>query len=167
MIGVRGLSRTMMTGIFLVGATAAWKNAPQAATKAKRLSEPLSRATGIPLTGEELVKINAGVQLTAGALFALGFQQRVMALVLAGSLVPTTLLGHSFWEIDDEGERMGQQLHFLKNLAMIGGLTFAALDTGGRPSVFWTGRKAAEGLAETVSATTHAVTGSLKDAVDR
>ena len=156
MIGVRGLARTLLAGIFFVGASASWKRAAGVGTKAERLAEPLGRATGVPVTGEDLVRINAGVQIAAGTLFVLGVQQRVMAVVLAGTLVPTTLVGHPFWEIDDEGERMSQLLNFLKNAAMIGGLTFAALDTGGRPSIFWSGKKAAESLA-----------GSVKDAIER
>ena len=35
--------------------------------------------------------------------------------------------------------------------AILGGLIFAALDTGGRPSVFWTGKKAAVNAADAVS----------------
>lgn len=53
---------------------------------------------------------------------------------LAGSLVPTTLAGHRFWEETDKQERAAQQIHFLKNLSMLGGLMLAALDTEGRPS---------------------------------
>jgi uncharacterized membrane protein YphA (DoxX/SURF4 family) len=47
---------------------------------------------------------------------------RVAALVLAGSLVPTTLAGHRFWEEDDPKTRAAQQLQFLKNTSMLGGL---------------------------------------------
>lgn len=167
MIGVRGSSRGLMASIFLVGGLAAWKRAPQLAPKARRIADPINKATGLTLSGSELVRINAAVQLGAASLFALGFQQRLMALALAGSLVPTTIIGHAFWEADDEDERTAQKIHFLKNSAMLGGLVFAALDTGGRPSVFWTGKKAAEGIAESISATTHSVSDSVRDAVDR
>ena len=37
-----------------------------------------------------------------------------------------------------------QMLQFAKNAGLVGGLLAAALDTGGRPSVFWCGRRAAE-----------------------
>ena len=105
--------------------------------------------------------MNAGVQVVAGGLFALGVAPRVMAIVLGGSLVPTTLAGHRFWEVDDAVDRSQQQIQFLKNAALLGGLMFAALDTGGRPSIFWSGRKAAEGAVATVAATTQTVLDSL------
>ena len=44
------------------------------------------------------------------------------ALALAGSLVPTTLAGHRFWEEEDDAARAQQTFQFLKNLAMFGGL---------------------------------------------
>ena len=44
------------------------------------------------------------------------------ALALAGSLVPTTLAGHRFWEEEDDAARAQQTVQFLKNLAMFGGL---------------------------------------------
>jgi putative oxidoreductase len=167
MFGARGLARISMAGIFLVGARASWKHAQHVAPKVEPLAGQLFDATGVKVSGESLVKVNAGVQIGAATLFALGFQQRLMALTLIGSLLPTTYVGHPFWEIDDEGEKMTQKLNFLKNAAMIGGLAFAALDTGGRPSIFWTGRKAAEGIAGTVAATAHTVSDSVRDAVDR
>jgi uncharacterized membrane protein YphA (DoxX/SURF4 family) len=167
MFGVRGLARISMAGIFLVGARASWKHAVHVAPKVEPLADQISGATGINVSAENLVKVNAGVQIGAATLYALGFQQRLMALALIGSLIPTTYVGHPFWDVDDDSEKMNQKLNFLKNAAMIGGLTFAALDTGGRPSVFWASRKTAEGIADTVAATAHTVSGTVRDAVDR
>lgn len=161
MFGIRGLARILLSGVFIVGGLSAWKRSPKLAGKAERFSKPISDVTGISVTGSELVRLNSGVQIAAGALFAIGFQQRVMAMVLAGTLVPTTIAGHSYWEFESEEDQAQHRIHFLKNAAIIGGLTFAALDTGGRPSVFWTGRKAVSGLADTVVATTHALTDTV------
>jgi putative oxidoreductase len=57
----------------------------------------------------------------AGGALALGITPRPAVTVLAGSLVPTTLAGHRFWEQDDDAARLGQVIHFLKNLAIMGG----------------------------------------------
>jgi len=73
----------------------------------------------------------------------------------AGSLVPTTLAGHRFWEADDRSQRDAQLTPFTKNAAMLGGLLAAALDTGGRPSV-WSGRRVAGQAAHSVADTTSA-----------
>ena len=86
--------------------------------------------TVVPLPGDDelLVRANAAVQVAAGTLLALGRAPRLSALVLAGSLIPTTLAGHSFWAIEDPETRKLQRIQFHKNMALIGGLIFAALD---------------------------------------
>ena len=57
--------------------------------------------------------------------------------------MPTTLAGHRFWEEDEEADQRHQRIHFLKNLAMFGGLLIAGADTEGRPSLAWRTRHAA------------------------
>lgn len=82
----------------------------------------------LPKDDEMVVRGNAAVQVAAGTLLALGIAPRLAALTLAGSLVPTTLAGHSYWAVEDPAARKLQRIQFHKNLAMIGGLLFAALD---------------------------------------
>jgi uncharacterized membrane protein YphA (DoxX/SURF4 family) len=86
--------------------------------------------TYVPLPKDDqlVVRGNAAVQVAAGGLLALGIAPRLSALALAGSLVPTTLAGHSYWKLEDPAARKIQRIQFHKNLAMIGGLLFAALD---------------------------------------
>jgi putative oxidoreductase len=85
---------------------------------------------GVPLPEDDelVVRANAGVQVLCGSLLALGIAPRLSALALAGSLVPTTLAGHSYWALEDPAARKIQRIQFHKNMAMIGGLLFAALD---------------------------------------
>jgi uncharacterized membrane protein YphA (DoxX/SURF4 family) len=101
---------------------------PRAAT-ASWLLETARRSvpTPIPQNDVLLVQTNALLQIVAAALFALGQQPRIAALALAGSMVPTTLGGHPFWRHDDPARRAQQQIHFDKNLAIIGGLLLAAV----------------------------------------
>jgi putative oxidoreductase len=75
-----------------------------------------------------IVRGNAALQVLGGALLALGKAQRLSGLALAGSLIPTTVAGHAFWEIEDPAARKLQRVQFHKNLAMIAGLLLAALD---------------------------------------
>ena len=82
----------------------------------------------LPADDELVVRGNAAVQVAAGTLLALGRAPRLSALVLAGSLLPTTLAGHAFWAIEDPEVRKLQRIQFHKNMALIGGLLFAALD---------------------------------------
>ena len=62
--------------------------------------------------------------------------------VLAASLVPTTAAGHRFWEESDPDVRAQQQLQFVKNVSMLGGLLLAAVDTEGKPGVAWRAKHA-------------------------
>ena len=82
----------------------------------------------LPEDDELVVRGNAAVQVVCGALLAAGVAQRLSALALVGSLIPTTLAGHSYWTIEDPAARKLQRIQFHKNLAMIGGLLFAVLD---------------------------------------
>ena len=100
-------------------------------TRVDQAAEVLSAIrTYVPLPKDDelVVRGNAAVQVAAGGLLALGIAPRLSALALAGSLVPTTLAGHSYWKLEDPAVRKIQRIQFHKNLAMIGGLLFAALD---------------------------------------
>ncbi len=82
----------------------------------------------LPADDELVVRGNAAVQVLGGTMLALGWFPRLSALTLAGSLVPTTFAGHAYWTVEDPAARKMQRIQFHKNLAMIGGLLFAALD---------------------------------------
>ena len=86
------------------------------------------KAVPLPADDELLVRANAAVMVVAGGMLALGKAPRLSALALAGSLVPTTLAGHSYWALETEAERKAQRIQFHKNMAMLGGLLFAVLD---------------------------------------
>ena len=125
--------------MFIVGGLDSVRHGGKKAPAAEAVTEPVTRATG--LDAEQLVRINGAVQLGAGAALALGILPRPAAALLAVSLVPTTLAGHRFWEHDDTKQRAAQRIHFLKNVAMLGGLVLAATSTGGRPSLPWRARR--------------------------
>lgn len=82
----------------------------------------------LPISDEQVVQANGAIQAACGLMLALGTAPRLSALVLAGSMIPTTLAGHCFWTVKDPAARKQQQLQFQKNMAMIGGLLFAALN---------------------------------------
>jgi uncharacterized membrane protein YphA (DoxX/SURF4 family) len=90
----------------------------------------------VPLGDVQAVQVNGAVQAACGVLPALGRASRLSAMVLAGVTIPTTLAAHRFWTVEDPEVRKQQQIQFHKNVAMIGGLLFAALDQprAGRPS---------------------------------
>lgn len=122
----RSLARPLLASMFVSGGIDGLRNPGGRVEKARAagLSEP-----------EKLVQVNAATQLVGGLALATGRLPRLSALALAGTLVPTTWVGHPFWQETDKQARQGQQIHFLKNVSMLGGLLLAFADTGGRESI--------------------------------
>ena len=145
------LARPLLAGMFVYGGIDALRNPASKVDPAAPVLEPASRATG--LRPEQLVTINAGVQVVAGVALAAGILPRPAAAVLAASLVPTTLAGHRFWEEEDPAAKGAHLIHLLKNVAALGGLLLAATSTGGRPSIPWRARRAAQHLVDTAGDT--------------
>lgn len=63
-----------------------------------------------------------------------GFQTRIAALIMFLYLIPATLMFHNFWAMQG-AMRADNQINFLKNLAIMGGLLMAAAYGPGRLSV--------------------------------
>src|SRR6478735_8898998 len=145
----RLIARPMLASIFVVGSAAALKSPSAAAAKAEPVTNrltPLIQKAGIPVPSdpETLVRLNAGVQIGAALALATGRAPRLSAAVLAATLVPTTVAGHRYWELDDPAQKTQQRLHFFKNISVLGGLVIAAGDTDGKPGVAWRARRAAK-----------------------
>ncbi len=111
----------------------------------------------VPSDAETLVKANAAAQVGAGVALALGKFPRLAALVLAGSIVPTTVAGHRFWEEDVPSVRASHRTHFFKNLGLLGGLLLAAADTHGKPSLSWRAKRAARTAADSVQGAANSI----------
>lgn len=75
---------------------------------------------GLPMV-EILLPLTILIELGGGMLLAIGFKARWAALLLFLFVIPTTLIFHAFWGIDPAAAQE-QQIHFLKNLAIIGGM---------------------------------------------
>jgi uncharacterized membrane protein YphA (DoxX/SURF4 family) len=142
----------MLASVFAIQGFDTLLRPERVAPLAKPVAQPVTgRIPALPDKTEQLVRINGGVQLAAGSLLALGRWPRLSALAIAATLVPTTLAGHRFWEAQDKQERAQQRIHFLKNVAILGGLLITAADTAGRPSLAWRGRNAARSARHDVS----------------
>jgi putative oxidoreductase len=138
--------------MFIVGGLDAARNPEGKVKAAEAATKPLTDLIPVlPQDTETLVRMNGVVQVGAGVLLAIGKFRRLAALALIGSIIPTTYAGHRFWEETDEATRKQQQVHFLKNLGLLGGLILAAFDTEGAPSLGWRARRQAERVSGAVS----------------
>src|ERR1700746_1728337 len=125
---LRHAGRIMTRSTYVLRGSAARRAPGARVDQAGQVLAAIRKVAPLPEDDELVVRANAAVQVLAGALLATGRLPRLSALALAGSLIPTTLAGHSYWKIEDPNARKIQRIQFHKNLAMIGGLLFAALD---------------------------------------
>jgi uncharacterized membrane protein YphA (DoxX/SURF4 family) len=149
----RLLARPLLASMFVMGGVNALKDSDAATKRAQPVADKVVPAVKkavpnapIPTDTKSLVRINAATQIAAGLALATGRFPRLSALVLAGTLVPTTAAGHRFWEETDQTAKANQKTHFFKNVSMLGGLMLAALDTEGRPGLAWRAKHAATGV---------------------
>lgn len=79
---------------------------------------------GVPMV-EVVLPLVVLVELAGGLLIVFGWCTRWVAYALAAFTLGAGLIGHAFWSAD--AEQFGNQLnHFLKNLAICGGLVCVA-----------------------------------------
>jgi putative oxidoreductase len=110
---LRTAGRVALAAMFITGGADAMFDPGPRTAKAEEV--------GVPLDPELAVRANGAAMLVAGTALALGVWPRLAAGVLAGTIVPTTLAGHPYWEIDDPAARRQQRAHFFKNLGLLGG----------------------------------------------
>ena len=90
-------------------------------------------AKGLPLASVAIA-CAAGAELLGGIAILIGFKTRIAAWVLFLYLIPATLVFHSFWKLQGM-EQQDSMIHFLKNLAIMGGLLILAANGPGAYSV--------------------------------
>jgi uncharacterized membrane protein YphA (DoxX/SURF4 family) len=139
MTPVHTTARAMLAGIFVASGAKALTNpdplVPAARPVADRVGPVLVKVhKQAPADARTLVQLGGAIQFIGGLLLLTGLR-RPAALALAGSVVPTSLAAHRFWEYHDETLRQHHQVQFLKNLGLLGGLLLAAMDTEGRPGL--------------------------------
>ena len=78
-----------------------------------------AQAKGTP--SAKLAVVGTGILLIlGGASFLLGYHPTIGAGLLVIFLLGVSFKIHNFWTISDPQARMGEQIHFGKNIAMIG-----------------------------------------------
>ncbi len=113
MSALRTVSQMLLAAVFISGGSNTFMNPDGRAKKVEAAGVPMAR---------EATMLNGAAMAVAGTALALDITPKLAALVLLGSLIPTTLVGHPFWQESDPALRANHQIHFLKNLAIMGGL---------------------------------------------
>ncbi len=115
--------RALFASVFLVGGV----------THFARGDQMIEYTLANGVSGAGFLVPMTGLMLLAGGISVLlGYYARIGAWILTVFLIPTTILMHRFWGLDNPALESVQFAHFMKNL----GLTGAALlmtHTGGGP----------------------------------
>jgi putative oxidoreductase len=88
---------------------------------------------GLPMVGV-LLPLTILTEFGGGILLAIGYKARWAALALAGFTILAALIFHNFWAVE-AAQKMAQQINFMKNVAITGGLLVVFAFGAGRYSV--------------------------------
>ena len=154
---IRRVARPMSSAAFIARGVDALRSPKPAADAARPTLEGLSKlpdpvGTNVPSNAETVARVNAAVQIGGGLLLASGKLPRLASAALALSVVPGSLGGHTFWNETDPQRKADERRAFLTDISLIGGLIIAAVDTEGKPSLGWRGRRAAHKVSDAVTA---------------
>lgn len=139
---VRRLARPLLAAPFVaVGIDAVLHPLPKA-EPVRPLVERYAPMAGLPADPELVVRANGALQAGAGLLFATGRLPRLSALLLAASLLPSSVAEGAFWREKDPMARRDQRSQLLRNAGLLGGALLGAVDTEGRPGLAWRSRRA-------------------------
>ena len=155
---LRAAYRTMLASYFIASGVKALRDPDSLVPHAEPLTDrvvPLikeyapQQVTGyIPEDAKTLVRVNGATQVVGGLALASGKGRRMGALLLAGSLVPSTIAKHPFWSRSDPEQRAEDQHQFLKNVSLLGGVLLASRDTEGKPGIAWRAQKGGQAIAK-------------------
>ena len=114
------VAEVMLAPVFVLGGLLTLRSPQSRADQLARLRLPF------PLL---LVRLNAAVMVVAGSALAFNILPALARASLALVLVPTTVVGHAFW-IAEGTARQEQLAHFIKNVAVLGGLVAMIVAVG-------------------------------------
>jgi len=154
---IRRIARPLLSVAFIGQGVDALRNPKPAADAARpaldgmrKLPDPIG--TNLPSDAETFARVNAAVQIGGGLLLATGKMPRLASAALAFTVIPGSLSGHMFWTESDPQRKADERRAFMTDLSLLGGLIIAAVDTEGKPSLGWRGRRAARKVSEAVTA---------------
>jgi putative oxidoreductase len=94
-----------------------------------KLMDPAAVAARLDAIGFPMGSIAAyatiAIELGASAALIFGYRVLIACALLAGFTLIASFLFHQFWAVE-AAQRTGQVIHFMKSLAIVGGLWFVA-----------------------------------------
>ncbi|TLP77379.1 DoxX family protein [Nesterenkonia sphaerica] len=138
---IRKFARPLLGATFIYDGVEKLRNPDEAA---EELSPALNDISGFVPQAEQLsanprltAQVLGGVQVAAGLALAVGKFPRVAAFALSGAHKLNSYAEFRSAELQSPGDEVVQRKILLKNIAILGGLSFALVDLNGRPSLAW------------------------------
>lgn len=145
---LRAVARTMLASYFVVNGYKAMRHPEEFLEAAEPVAEtllplasrtlPKPAAVYLPQDTAGLVKASGIAQILGGLSLATGIGRRTGATVLAVTMVPHVIASNPLTA--KSGEREARYGLLSKNVALLGGVALAAMDTEGRPNLAWKAR---------------------------
>lgn len=154
---IRKLARPMLASAYVADGVETVTNTKEHEEAAQRVLDhlkkvlPAEQYKQIPQDPALLARVAGGTKVAAGSLLAIGKAQRLSAGLLAAVSVPTIMGRHAFWTAKNASEKAKLRNGFITELALLGGLSFAAVDTQGKPGLAWRANKAVSAAMPTKS----------------
>lgn len=169
---LRAFARTMLASYFVVNGVKAWRN-PEALTET---TEPVAEkvlpvaksvlprqlAAYLPTDSTGVAKACGAAQVLGGLALATGLGRRLGAGVLAGCMLPQVLSANPLKAPATDREELFGTL--AKNVALLGGVALAAMDTEGKPDLAWRAQAHREATAKAAAQTARAAKQARKQA---
>jgi uncharacterized membrane protein YphA (DoxX/SURF4 family) len=161
---LRAAARTMLASYFIASGVKALRDPDALVGDAEPVTDkvvpfvkeyaPEQVASFVPEDARTLVRVHGATQVVGGLALASGKGRRLGALLLAYSLIPSTIAKHPFWSRSDPAQRADDQHQVLKNVSLLGGVLLAAGDTEGKPSLAWRAQKGGRSIAKSTGKAT-------------
>lgn len=142
---LRFVARSMLASYFVINGVKSFRHPQEYAGEAQGLADrvlplvnssvPASMRGYLPEDTVGLVKCNGFLQVIGGVSLATGIGRRLGAGVLAVTMLPHVITSNPIKAKGADRSTAGSQLG--KNVALLGGVVVAALDTEGRPNLAW------------------------------
>jgi putative oxidoreductase len=87
----------------------------------KKVLAQYAAAKNVPLP-DIAVTASGAMLMLGGASILLGVKPKIGALAIAGFLAGVSPMIHDFWRTEDSQQRQNEMAHFMKNIAMLGGV---------------------------------------------
>jgi len=143
---VRRVARPLLAAPLIQSGVEVARHPGPHAEAARPVLDQVSGPLQLPSDPIMVVRSAGVVTAAAGSLLAFGKLPRLSALAIVAT-APVVQPVEPFWKEKDPALRREKQATFVKTLGLIGGALLATVDTEGRPSVAYRGRKARRAAA--------------------